>query len=484
MNRRAFLQSAAAGLFASTALGAKGACRAPAGSPEADSESAFSIIDAHCHIFNASDLAIEGFIKHSVLHASGDHPLDAAIAALDFQLQSAAPSFDQENALLDAVLDGDPVPEEFDRTGPSLEDFDNFLGHLAKSRPEIIRRADKQDVPHFGEGILFNALRWAWILTRHRLHIMQLMFNTFPEVQLFVPAIVDMDLWLSDRADTSIPNQITLYEKLIRISQGRIMPLAPFDPWRQVEAERACTDTPLEWLQDAVLHRGFAGVKLYPPMGFRAEGNAELRPRWFYRPLDSALEELYEWCQQEHVPILAHANDSWGSVPGFEERAAPQYWKRALERFPELRISFGHFGDDGELVRRGSESWSWAFAELMQNFPNVFADVSFHYIGFPSTDEWFVDNYFARLRELEAAFPALPDRIMYGSDWHMIAQSSGNDQYFSTAFERFASGWPEAQSGVFNANARRWLDLDDPRSLARQRLDAFYSTHECMPSWK
>ena len=477
MNRRAFLQSAAAGLFASTALGAKGACRAPAGPLASNSESIFPIIDAHCHIFNASDLAIEGFIKHSVLHASGDHPLDAAIAAFDYQLQSAAPSFEEENALLDAVLRGDPIPEEFDRTGPSLDDFDNFLDHLAKSRPELLRGGEKQEIPLFGEGILFNALRWAWILTRHRLHIMQLMFNTFSEVELFVPAIVDMDLWLSDHAETSVPNQIRLYEKLVRISQGRIMPLAPFDPWRQVEAERAGTDTPLEWLQDAVLHRGFAGVKLYPTMGFRAEGNAELRPRWFYRPLDSALEELYEWCQQERVPVLAHANASWGSQRGFEERAGPEYWRRALERFPDLRISFGHFGGDNDLLSRGMESRCWDFANLMQEYPNAFADIGFHDIGFPSTPDCDVEKYFALMRELAAEFPAAIDHIMYGSDWHMIAQTSGNGQYFTTAFERFASHWPEAQSGVFNATARRWLDLDDSQSPARRRLDTFNSGH-------
>jgi predicted TIM-barrel fold metal-dependent hydrolase len=86
-----------------------------------------------------------------------------------------------------------------------------------------------------------------------------------------------------------------------------------------------------------------------------------------------------------------------------------------LERFPELKIDFAHFGRQytTKLGRSAPTEWFDDIIALIEEYPNVYTDLSFNGVE---------PEYYGRLA---AALAALPDairekvgaRIMFGSDF-------------------------------------------------------------------
>jgi hypothetical protein len=53
--------------------------------------------DVHCHIFNATDIPVDGFVHHVALH---DGLMSGPLADLAARLVSGAPGFNQDQARL------------------------------------------------------------------------------------------------------------------------------------------------------------------------------------------------------------------------------------------------------------------------------------------------------------------------------------------------------------------------------------------------
>ena len=113
-------------------------------------------------------------------------------------------------------------------------------------------------------------------------------------------------------------------------------------------------------------------------MGFRPLGNAGLWPPGDDRnDLDAPLRDLYAWCEEKDVPILAHCNETNGGGTWFRRSAAPTYWASVLEEFSELRLCLGHFGGVRGVQQDPFGSWAWQIAQLMRTYPFVYADTGF-----------------------------------------------------------------------------------------------------------
>ena len=165
---------------------------------------------------------------------------------------------------------------------------------------------------------------------------------------------------------------------------------------RRVAGNYVLAQTPpagsaLDLVMDAVMRKGCVGVKIYPPMGFLPAGNddqgaltsaAYLRAYghewgdiankafaslgiksdpalhqtadWARRQkatlLNQALDALYRFCSANHVPIMTHASRTQG---GFYANvrwtaaalgASPKAWLPVLQKYPNLRLNFGHAG--------------------------------------------------------------------------------------------------------------------------------------------
>ncbi len=100
----------------------------------------------------------------------------------------------------------------------------------------------------------------------------------------------------------------------------------------------------------------------------------------------------------------------------------PEIWRIVLDRYPELYLNLAHFGGDKELKAyaedpdgkgNGKRSWSKIIVGLMQDYPNLYTDLSCHYKYEIVRD--FKENVFDSLE--------VKERIMYGSDFPMVLLS-------------------------------------------------------------
>lgn len=147
----------------------------------------------------------------------------------------------------------------------------------------------------------------------------------------------------------------------------------------------------------------FAGIKLYPPIGFDP---------W---PADSArrskVETLYRFCCEKNIPVTTHCSDGgFVLVKDAEALTDPARWGQVLTHYPELKLNFAHLGSQGKrdflIFKR--HGWQDRIIDLMGRFPNLYADVS--YVA--QTEE-----YYQELMSLCSRHPLLLERLLFGSDF-------------------------------------------------------------------
>lgn len=328
------------------------------------------------------------------------------------------------------------------------------------------------------------------------------------KIDLLVPSMVDYDWWLAKGRPTatSLDDQVDLMARIAVLSGGRMHGFVAFCPFREAMTSVQGQDgQAMALVKRAVTTQGFIGVKLYPPMGFAAWGNSALQV-WkgkatlpaaaheavFGARLDAAMQRLFDWCQANDVPIMAHANRSNGPYPEFRDLAGSEHWSRALDRFPGLKVSFGHFGDT-DLEDHGGDR-SRLYRGLMTpagtKGAQVFADSSY-FAGVISNPNGVTDVLRALLSPAES--PVLAERLMYGTDWTMILPQKNVERYlaeFVGVMAKLDSGVaaPRARNGrlsdaFFGRNAIEYLGLTRGKP-ARARLEAFYARHRVdLPDW-
>ncbi len=336
-------------------------------------------------------------------------------------------------------------------------------------------------------------------------------------VDLMLPSMVDYDYWLAKGRQTKTPlaTQVEVMRQMAIVTGGRVHAFVPFDPLRQVAFDLGKSSTgSFSLVTDAIDTKGCVGVKLYPPMGFAALGNKDLRtkdgglfwkrpwlPDWTATPelgqkLDDAMSTMLQWCERFDVPVMAHTNVSNGVTDEFEELASSKYWAEALSSFPRLRVSFGHFGDTSP-VEDGLER-ARGFTALMSQDKaaagaNAFADAGYFVEVIRKQPE-----LLKNLRQLyEDPLPPgrapLATRFMYGTDWEMTLTEGDINEYladFVSLFNELETRPAIREQRVadlsgrfFGGNAADWAGLRKGEPT-RKRLDAFYSAHGVStPDW-
>lgn len=160
--------------------------------------------------------------------------------------------------------------------------------------------------------------------------------------------------------------------------------------------------------EDAPLR--FAGVKLYPPLGFDPwppEG-----------PEREKVELLFGFCEAKGIPITTHCDDQGFRVVPLEEAwrsTSPEHWRPVLERFPGLWLDFAHFGMQysRSLARAAPTNWAEDILGLMADYPRVYTDMSFN-----GSEPEYYDSLLELLDRQSPAMRELArDRIIFGSDF-------------------------------------------------------------------
>ncbi|MGH8827480.1 MAG: amidohydrolase family protein, partial [Jiangellaceae bacterium] len=176
-------------------------------------------------------------------------------------------------------------------------------------------------------------------------------------------------------------------------------------------------------------------------------------------------------CAAEDVPITAHCNDSNHADPAFAGFGGPDDWLPVLIRHPGLRVNLGHFGGAQEHEPR--DGWPWKIAAAISELTGLYADVGNHRVY----DKNLTAAYFTMLEQMftppETA--AMANRLMYGSDWYMVAIHPAHDRFLERYRALFEQHFGAAATARFlGGNALSYLGFDDASNKNAQRLLARY----------
>jgi predicted TIM-barrel fold metal-dependent hydrolase len=526
------------------------------------------VIDVHCHFFNASDVPVEGFVRYVVL--GEDEPQiifrrhgfaaqrfsDAFIVFLVVLLSQAAPLAHTEairlaqrtalpsrgdttarkrealaNALLELDLLARDVRKTTEFTTERFSAHPNYDGLLEEFRATAgirIKRGLTDERMQSGEARALAAallergefrryLAFALLFLDYREALAREYIRIFGQndcVSLITPSFLDMEKWLLGGGPRSkLDDQVDVMDALqVRIADStdvHMHSFIGFDPWREIVEGGV-----LARVQRAVNEQGFIGVKLYPPMGFRAWGNEtlpslpqhlppHLRPH-FRDQLNRALRRLYNWCIAEDVPILAHAENSLGPNCGYGKRASPWWWRKLLrvDGYADLRINLAHFGAFDEVMHRGEfptsrsscpddqymgKAWETIIGETIRDDgrPYLFADLSYlHELVSPEFDEEYRRRIRANLEQFIATYDRDVRHLVYGTDWTMIGQEPDHNLYLSRIHQQLTQiGLNSDQlQNVFWKNAARYLGLVRG-GKSRVRIANYCSDRGLKKSW-
>jgi predicted TIM-barrel fold metal-dependent hydrolase len=316
------------------------------------------------------------------------------------------------------------------------------------------------------------------------------------DVRFFAPALVDYSYWLDDFENvSSLDDQIRVMSD-VAARKGRpfaVHPYVSFCPWRQIVEPKQ-----FDSVKDAIQSRGFIGVKLYPVMGFLPIGNASAdpsaypdklrntRPDWA-KALDESLANLYQWCAQEGVPILAHCSDSQAPSAAAGLRGGPKGWQDVVANggFSGLRLNLGHLGGLWDLAQPSHNDWTESVVRMIANQGNsLYADISDYssIMHRPGTSDASDDKAVtSAVVGFLGQHPTAKSKLMYGSDWVMLSKDLGAELYYPSMRDRVPTGWGLDAPGFLGGNAAKFIGLakikGQPVAKTRLRLEAFYDKH-------
>ena len=241
-------------------------------------------------------------------------------------------------------------------------------------------------------------------------------------------SLVDFDHWLTPSLRSAHADQIKLHQLLSLLSGGYMRPLVAYNPW----SDTLDNGKTLARAVDAVKLRGFVGVKIYPPNGFRPFGNAGFPSAVSGAPsgqkLDATLLKMWRQCASLGVPVMAHSGHSMGSDDAREEMAGPAGWSLLLQQLQNEtlpRVNAGHFGGDDN-----TNQWTRDFASLMNTPPgtHLYADLGY-WEGLRCATTTALCAASERLKDSLTTFPVAARRVMFGTDWLMLSIERRWDRY-------------------------------------------------------
>lgn len=529
------------------------------GKVAANAGAAKGLIDAHCHLFNESDLPAIRFLrrvflgKHEPVSLRGvEDPefLDGLIWLFKRVFAGRAPDAAREIRFLTRSMtaeDGQGGPEAVD--AEVERDLADYLATPVDTgrEPAEVRGEQKvreailsagglegpRDQTRLGRAEAGSAaaaairsnlnigvyLRWFRDFRRYRhqltdrlaaMHVGQ----GFKPL-LMTPAMIDYSRWLAETPRSPLADQVAVFSEIAKRPGPAVHGYVAYDPLHQIYAEMGVRpsgmddrqwaleqrEKPLDIVRRALTEGGFLGVKLYPPMGFRAARNGDgtmtfpdrikeelkLSSSELGRKLDAALGKLYDLCVALDAPIMAHGGEGNEAGPDFGRRADPSFWIDVLKARPKLRVSLAHFGGfEYQAADPASDqppplnaTWEGVIASFVRAHPDqpLYADLAYYSSvmnAAPAVRQRFA-GFIKRYRESDPGMR----HIVFGTDWIMLGNLPKVETYDGQIrdFLRDDCGLDEEPlANVMWRNAVRFLGLG-VGGRSRERLEAFYARH-------
>jgi predicted TIM-barrel fold metal-dependent hydrolase len=423
------------------------------------------VVGSRVSLARAVAWAVDRAIQGMATGADEVRDLDRRLAAgpgLEVAEEAVLPAVDAQADDLLAQLEGED---------PALA-YAASIEAAQEGPPRPLGAGEEEGLVDLAQS-LRRYLRWAGLFAQGRFALTRTLVDLYPDVDLFTPMLVDF-LGLEDAPTTTVLQQLELQEKISRLAMlghldAQVVPFVGFDP-RRLGA--------VELVQEAVASYGCVGVKVYPLMGFLPLDNRASPPLGMSpedaRGVDGALERLYRWCADEQVPITAHSNPSNYAHAAFRNHSQPANWAKVLERWPDLRLNLGHFGWGGR-----ADGWSRAIAEMTATSDGLYADIGNH-------DLAELDEALDVLADLYAdpATGTIEHRLMFGTDWYMVASHDGYERFHDRVRADYASRFPGSVDAFMGGSALSFLGFDDPTDKNNRRLKArFERVGAPPPEW-
>ena len=282
------------------------------------------------------------------------------------------------------------------------------------------------------------------------------MYGYYPDTTHFVVHMMDMDSFYAGSSKLNyVKDQIPRLAAMARQSQGRLLPFVAFDPTRS---------DAVAVVSNAVQTHGFRGVKFYPPSGYRPLHNTEddVPPGTDPAHVEAMIRNLYDYCTGEGIPIFTHCQpEGMDARPGSGGLSHPYGWRDVLREYPGLRLCIGHAGGEPAWFKAGlsdeDAEWRRETVRLCCEYEHVYCEVG-HLDDL--TDVAARQRFGSRLAEArETKGPySFPDKVMYGSDYHLITRIHRFQRIPALLEEAFEGAGYDVES-FFRGAARRYLGL-------------------------
>lgn len=435
------------------------------------------IIDVHAHVFNAMDIPLEGYLRS---RRSEKRRL------LDFEYLAAF------------------IP------GPHL-----FTYIAERMRERCITR----ELGLEEKGCIYSFLLWLFgkvkkeqlsdweeSLSKDVKRIASDLLNTWEDIDLYVPLVIDYEYWFKNTIDNNIKDQIDyIHKEVILPHKGKIHPFAPYDPARELAFKYGMhspdgeleNNSSLALVKDAIKTKGFIGVKLYNSLGYRplynesasnerrrvAIRNEKMQYLFEGKEYDKVLLELYDYCIENEVPITTHCG-MYGieSYPNASfDFGKALFWRDVLSKgkYKNLHLNLAHFGWNLKAGYRGKNSWVEDICKMMNEFNYLFTDVACHRV-MSNRDR---RRYFADYKKICSDYPVVKKRLLFGIDWHVVKRVKNyknfKDKYVEMLKHKNLFTHNEIDD-FLGGNALIFLGLQ-PGGKNRERLDKFYKDNKIDP---
>jgi predicted TIM-barrel fold metal-dependent hydrolase len=444
----------------------------------------------------------------------------------DYRKQGEAEVYDQ---VMQAAMEGQAGGE--DTVAVSGEVLEEAERRIIAER--FLQGDFEESVAVAGRSVSVRQLfKWIPLFRRYR-HVLvdqlvQRHRNAKWNPVLIAPAMVDFGRFVREEPVSPLNEQVLAWSRISKRPGGpAVHGYVPFCPLRQalhghsVEQRLREGPAPLTIVEDALQQHGFLGVKLYPPMGFQAVGNAQrnfgrypftddvLRDRFgdspnsklqerspeLGREIDEALSGLYDLCERLDAPIMAHGGHGNAIKRFYGELSDPWLWRSLFEapRQRSLRVMLAHYGsfdepsedpmgksspwpdeDEPPPIARTKEA---AIARFLRTAPQapVFVDISFlsDVLTLQGPER---ERMVSAFREFMTQ--GIEDHIVFGTDWTMLGVQRDEDRY-NAAISDF---WRECGMNstqvakVLRRNFVRYAGLERG-SPTRIRLDRFNASY-------
>ena len=293
--------------------------------------------------------------------------------------------------------------------------------------------------PFFPEGKVRRYLQFMEVSNlRSQKEILEHIQGFYPPSTRFIVLAMDMEFMDAGTPPSTLEQQHKELLALAKPASG-VIPFCAVDPRRPRIVELT-----KQWIAD-----GFRGIKLYPNLG--------------YSPRHPALLQIYEFAEQQGVPIIVHCSpggikSNTISPEDAAQFSHPRHYDEIAQTFPQLRICLAHFGGHSEWEKYRKKEWypgdekSWIsiIADLIRIHENVFTDISYTMFHFQEN---------IPILKIFLTDPSIRNSVLFGSDYYMVELEQLSEREVSIQI-RAALG-EELFNQIAHMNPQRFLGEDN-----------------------